>query len=64
MPCDGCADIIKKLILKKNEKLEIETNRKINSVTVNGDITVEEILKILNKWSDQSKNEVKYIPIL
>ncbi len=64
IPCDGCANIIKKLIMKKNEKLEIETNRLLNSVIVNGDTTVDEILNILNKWSQNSKKEVKYISIL
>ena len=61
MSCSGCENSIKRILLKKNKELIIETNIENQLVKVDGNITEEEILESLQKWCEISKKEIKII---
>jgi len=61
MTCSGCENSIKRLLIKKNKDLNIETNLDKQTLIVEGEITEEEIINTLKKWCESSKKEIKVI---
>lgn len=61
MTCSGCENSIKRLLIKKNKDLNIETNIDKQTLIVEGEITEEEIINTLKKWCEASKKEIKVI---
>ncbi len=61
MTCSGCENSIKRILLKKNKDLIIETNIGKQLLLVNGDITQNEVIESLKKWCEASKKEIKII---
>jgi copper chaperone CopZ len=61
MSCEGCENTIKRLLLKKNNNLKIETDIKNQMVKIEGDIEINNVYEILEKWSKASNKEIKFI---
>ncbi len=61
MPCEGCSNVVKRLLLKKDDKLNIITDLKSQTVIIDGNITVDEVNDCLKKWKEASNKEVRYI---
>jgi copper chaperone CopZ len=61
MSCEGCKNAIEKIINKIPGQKNIDFDMIKNIVTINGDLKVDIVMEVLNKWGIASNKRVEYI---